>query len=74
MRKFLRRFYRDSIPSPQNKRRGCLCKNNTYHVDCCDGEFRSQGVGATQVSIVTEHILLEDGGVLLHETGDNLRQ
>ncbi len=51
MRKFLRRFYRDSIPSPQNKRRGCLCKNNTYHVDCCDGEFRSQGIGATQASI-----------------------
>lgn len=73
MRKLFKRFYRGSIPSPQNKRRGCLCKNNTYHVDCCDGEFRSQGVGVTEATVTTEHILKEDGFVLLHENGDNLR-
>jgi hypothetical protein len=30
---------------PTNKKRGCLCKNGTYSKKCCDGTYRSQGVG-----------------------------
>ena len=32
--------------SPRNSRRGCLCENNTYHVDCCDGSLQAQGIGS----------------------------
>ena len=27
-------------------KRGCLCQDNTYHVDCCDGSLHAQGIGA----------------------------
>lgn len=30
---------------PTNNKRGCLCKNGTYSKKCCDGTYRSQGVG-----------------------------
>ena len=40
--------------SPKNSRRGCLClDSNTYHVDCCDGYLQNQGIGQTEVSIVS---------------------
>lgn len=42
-------FVNISRTSPKNKRRGCLCKNNTYHIDCCDGTLHAQGIGKTQV-------------------------
>jgi hypothetical protein len=37
---------KNSYSSPKGGKRGCLCKDETYSVDCCDGEVMSQGVGA----------------------------
>jgi hypothetical protein len=37
-----------SRTSPKSSKRGCLCKDNTYHVDCCDGSLMAQGVGKSQ--------------------------
>lgn len=37
-------FY-ENQPSPNGGKRGCLCDDNTYHVDCCDGSLRGQGIG-----------------------------
>tara|TARA_R110002050_G_scaffold44119_5_gene105199 strand:+ start:406 stop:555 length:150 start_codon:yes stop_codon:yes gene_type:complete len=37
-----------SRTSPKGGRRGCLCKDNTYSVKCCDGSLRAQGIGKTQ--------------------------
>ena len=34
-----------SKTSPTNSRRGCLCEDNTYHIDCCDGTIHAQGIG-----------------------------
>jgi len=31
-----------------NGKRGCLCDDNTYHPDCCDGTIWAEGVGVTQ--------------------------
>ena len=25
--------------------RGCLCKDNTYSIKCCDGSMYAQGIG-----------------------------
>ena len=37
---------KDRNPSPQNDRRGCLCKDGkTYSRKCCDGSFQAQGIG-----------------------------
>lgn len=39
-------FVTPSRTSPRNGKRGCLCWDaNTYHVDCCDGSLRAQGIG-----------------------------
>jgi len=34
-----------SKTSPKGGNRGCLCEDNTYHKDCCDGSLHSQGIG-----------------------------
>jgi hypothetical protein len=34
--------------SPLGGRRGCLCKDNTYKSECCNGELWQQGVGSLE--------------------------
>lgn len=34
-----------SRTSPQGGARGCLCPDNKYSVDCCDGSLQAQGIG-----------------------------
>jgi len=37
---------KERTPSPQNDRRGCLCKDGkTYSRECCDGSYQAQGIG-----------------------------
>jgi len=31
-----------------NGKRGCLCDDDTYSPDCCDGTIWAEGVGVTQ--------------------------
>ena len=59
------------IPSPQNDKRGCLCKDNKYSRKCCDGSLRSQGIGniTTKSSYL---ILLESGGRMLQENNSKI--
>lgn len=55
---------------PKGKKRGCMCKDGTYSRKCCDGTYRSQGVGR----ITGEGILLlESGGNILQENGQNIK-
>ena len=37
-----------SYTSPIRSTKGCLCDDNTYHPDCCDGTIFAQGVGKTE--------------------------
>jgi len=37
---------KNSFTSPKGGKRGCICPDGTYSVECCDGELISQGVGA----------------------------
>lgn len=54
------------IPSPQNDKRGCLCKNGKYSRKCCDGSQGAQGIGSiteTRDSLIQEtsfKVLQED--------------
>lgn len=43
----MRRKYKKtpSRTSPRSSRRGCLCKDGTYSVKCCDGSLQAQGIG-----------------------------
>ena len=34
-----------SKTSPTTQNRACLCPDNTYHKDCCNGDLRAQGIG-----------------------------
>lgn len=36
---------KESKSSPKGGKRGCLCKNGTYNVKCCDGTLPAQGIG-----------------------------
>ena len=39
---------KDNTPSrtsPNGGRRGCLCDDNTYSIECCDGTIYAQGIG-----------------------------
>jgi hypothetical protein len=55
--------------SPKNSSRGCLCHDNTYSRDCCNGDLRAQGIGSLQgqgtVILVqegeTQHIVVQRG-------------
>lgn len=38
-------FKTPSRTSPRSSKRGCLCKDNTYHRKCCDGSLQAQGIG-----------------------------
>ena len=40
-----------SRTSPTGGKRGCLCKDSTYHADCCDGSLLAQGIGSTTQSL-----------------------
>lgn len=40
-------------PIPQNKKRGCLCRDGqTYSVECCEGDYFNQGIGSVTGSFV----------------------
>ena len=40
-----RKIKTPSKTSPRNSRRGCLCEDNTYSTECCDGSLQAQGIG-----------------------------
>ena len=42
---------KQSKSSPKGGKQGCLCKDGTYNVKCCDGSLQAQGIGDTR----TEH-------------------
>jgi len=60
-----------SRTSPTGSSRACLCwDTNTYSIECCDGDIRSQGIGViTRTDTIEEDdfLLQEDGGFLLQE-------
>ena len=57
-----------SIPSPQNDKRGCLCKDGkTYSRKCCDGSFQAQGIGnITKASITRYYTVTNCNGGTKH--------
>jgi hypothetical protein len=36
-----------SKTSPKNGNRGCLCADNKYRKECCNGDLQNQGIGST---------------------------
>lgn len=51
---------KESKSSPKGGKKGCVCKDGTYDVKCCDGTLPAQGIGdittenaGTVVNIVT---------------------
>lgn len=58
-----------SKSSPKGGKRGCLCKDGKYSIECCDGSLQAQGIGselgqstATINHIVNERVISEARG------------
>jgi len=63
-------FRTPSRTSPKGGSRGCICDDNTYHKDCCDGSMMAQGIGTIQR--IKEFLLLEDDSYLLQEDSSKI--
>ena len=52
-----------SHTSPRGGKRGCLCPNNTYSSECCDGSLQAQGIGsidAIEIEIEPSIFMMEN--------------
>ena len=52
-------------PSPQDDRRGCLCKDGKYSRKCCDGTLQAQGIG--NITEIRDSLLQETTFPVLQE-------
>jgi len=62
-----------SRTSPKGSSRACLCwDTNTYSINCCDGDIRSQGIGVITRTDYDAFLLQEDGGLILQEDNSKI--
>jgi hypothetical protein len=63
-----------SRTSPKGGQRGCICDDNTYSKDCCDGSIMAQGIGRIQriSGAETFYLLQENGSKLLQENNSKI--
>jgi hypothetical protein len=64
-------FRTPSRTSPKTRDRGCLCQDNTYRKECCDGSIMAQGIG--RIQRIPYYLLLENGDKLLQENNDKIK-
>lgn len=58
------KFKTPSKASPKaGSKRGCLCEDGSYHVDCCDGSLQAQGIGKTQSTQPENTTVVDVSGV-----------
>tara|TARA_R110002124_G_scaffold184108_1_gene351606 strand:- start:89 stop:280 length:192 start_codon:yes stop_codon:yes gene_type:complete len=57
-------------PSPQNDKRGCLCKNGKYSRKCCDGTLQAQGIG--NITEIRDSLLQETAFKVLQEDNSKI--
>lgn len=66
-------FRTPSRTSPKGGSRGCICEDNTYHKDCCDGSMMAQGIGVIQkINVIPNYLLQENGNYILQENNDKI--
>ena len=58
------------IPSPQNDKRGCLCKNGKYSRKCCNGTLQAQGIG--NITEIRDSLLQETAFKVLQEDNSKI--
>ena len=60
-----------SRTSPKGGSRGCLCDDNTYSKNCCDGTLQAQGIGVIQKQ--NEYLIQENDFLILLESGYKIK-
>ena len=67
-------FRTPSRTSPKGGSRGCICDDNTYHRDCCDGSIMAQGIGVIQAVFIPPvyYLLQENTDKILQENADKI--
>ena len=69
-----KRFETPSRTSPKGGRRGCLCKNDTYSIKCCNGTLSAQGIGQTSsIGEVITFLAQENGNLILQEDNQKIK-
>lgn len=58
-----------SKTSPQGGKRGCLCDDETYSKECCNGELLHQGIGSTQEQSNSEVTNTNEPRVIIRTNG-----
>ena len=54
------KFKTPSKASPRaGSKRGCLCADNTYSKECCDGSLQAQGIGKT-ASVTPQNVTITE--------------
>lgn len=68
-----KRFETPGKSSPRGRRKGCLCKDNTYSTKCCDGSLRAQGIGPTSsIGERYDFLTQEDTYLILQEDNQKI--
>lgn len=65
-------FITPSWTSPKGGSRGCLCEDNRYSIECCDGSLQAQGIGLIYRKGETFYLLLENGDKIIQENNENI--
>jgi len=66
-------FRTPSWTSPKGGNRGCLCDDNRYSIECCDGNLQAQGIGnITGLARVAPVMLQENGDKVLQENNSTI--
>ena len=53
------KYRKGRYSSPTNDRRACLCQDNTYSRECCDGSLQAQGIGNITKPHITYYYKLQ---------------
>ena len=64
-----------SWTSPKGGNRGCLCDDNRYSIECCDGNLQAQGIGniyGIKRDIETFDLLQENNYKVLQENNSTI--
>jgi len=68
-------FKTPSRTSPKTRDRGCLCDDNTYRKECCDGTIMAQGIGTIQrvkPVVINDFLLQENNDFILQQDNDKI--
>jgi len=66
------KYRKGRYSSPTTDKRACLCPDNTYSRECCDGSLQAQGIG--NITRYLFNLYTEEGEKFIQENNHKLYQ